>query len=62
MHDFYDMTNLKFGTRKVSKKGDGFCLMLPAIWVKNADISAGERIVLEMKGNTLIVKPEVKQK
>ncbi|EQB70369.1 MAG: hypothetical protein AMDU1_APLC00062G0026 [Thermoplasmatales archaeon A-plasma] len=56
------MTNLKFGTRKVSKKGDGFCLMLPAIWVKNADISAGERIVLEMKGNTLIVKPEVKQK
>jgi antitoxin component of MazEF toxin-antitoxin module len=56
------MVNIKFGTRKVGKKGDGLCLMLPSIWVKNADISAGERIVLEMRGNKLIVKPEVKQK
>ncbi len=56
------MTSLKFGTRKVGKKGEGLCLMLPSIWVKNADISAGERMVLEMRGNKLIVKPEVKQK
>ena len=57
-----EMASINFGTRKVGKKGEGLCLMLPSIWVKNADISAGERIVLEMRGNKLIVKPEVKQK
>ena len=56
------MESISLGTRKVGKKGEGLCLMLPSIWVKNADISAGEKIILEMRGNKLIVKPEVKQK
>ncbi|MFG1449607.1 MAG: hypothetical protein AAE983_03070 [Thermoplasmataceae archaeon] len=56
------MTNINFGARKVGKKGEGLCLMLPSIWVKNAEITAGEHIFLEMRGKNLIVKPKVKQK
>lgn len=56
------MSNIRIGVRKVGKKGEGLCLMLPIIWVRNTNISVGDTLKIEMNGRELIIEPEVKRK
>ena len=52
---------INLGTRKLGKKGAGFCVMLPSIWLKNSNLNAGDRLQIEMIGNALFIRPEVKK-
>ena len=55
------MRTLKLGFRRLGKKGNGYCMMMPAIWLKNAELLPGDRLEIEMRGSTLVIKPEVKK-
>ncbi len=56
------MNDVKIGLRKVGKKGAGLCVMLPAIWVKNAEVRVGDSLEVKMRGVELIIEPEVNGK
>jgi antitoxin component of MazEF toxin-antitoxin module len=56
------MPNIRLGLRKVGKKGDGYCIMLPSVWIRNTEVHTGDRLQIEMRGRKLVLEPEVKQK
>ena len=47
---------LDFGARKVGTKGPGLDITLPALWVRNAGISVGDRVGVTAKGTILIIR------
>ena len=52
------MRKISLGTRKLCKKGAGFCVMLPAIWFLNSKVNVGDRLQIEMIGDALFIRPE----
>lgn len=56
------MQTIKIGYRRLGKKGDGYCMMIPAIWLKNVEAHAGDRMEIEMYGTALVIKPGEKRK
>ncbi len=50
------------GSRKIGRRGKGLCIMLPSIWLKNVDNTAGSTVTLTIEDDKLIIEPEVKQK
>jgi hypothetical protein len=55
------LKRINLGTRKLGKKGAGFCVMLPTIWLKNSNVKPGDRLKIEMLGDALFICPEVKK-
>lgn len=56
------MESLMIGSRKIGRRGKGLCIMLPSIWLKNVDNTAGSTVTLTIEDDKLIIEPEVKQK
>ncbi len=56
------MESIQIGPRKVGKKGEGMCLMLPSIWIRNANVSVGDELRLKMRGKELVIEPEMSKK
>ena len=60
--DVISSDSILIGKRKVERKGAGFSIMLPAIWIRNTGVSAGDRLKVEMRGGSLIMTADKKDR